>query len=381
MKGQAQFLGDDRQQGKQMQLKRVQLFSLSWKNRPVFIRNFEFGRNMDNFLVSGVATVLSVRLILKLTGYPQIGGGMLHIAHLLWGGLLMTAALITAFAFLDRASARVSSIVGGIGFGLFIDEVGKFVTRDIDYFFKPAVALIYITFVLIFLAARSIESGRKYSNQEYLMNAMQELGAAMLHGVDNYHREHFSNYLEKSRLDSQLADVVRGWLSQVEQIQPPRKGLLSRIKRRVHEFYDSVADTRAFSSTVVVVFVVDMLSKIVHIFAVIFLSRVRPEKIAESRILEHLIGKVVDLSFAEWAQLAPTILSSALMLIGVLSIKRSRLFAFRMFYASIMVSLLVTQVFTFYREQFYATVWLFINLILYFALRFVINRERLHPQL
>ena len=36
--------------------------------------------------------VLVTRLYLTLTGFPKVGGGGLHLAHLLWGGLLMLAA-------------------------------------------------------------------------------------------------------------------------------------------------------------------------------------------------------------------------------------------------------------------------------------------------
>jgi hypothetical protein len=33
--------------------------------------------------------VIVTRLFLALTGYPQIGNSVLHIAHALWGALLL----------------------------------------------------------------------------------------------------------------------------------------------------------------------------------------------------------------------------------------------------------------------------------------------------
>jgi hypothetical protein len=44
-------------------------------------------------LISRIATVLVIRTELWLTNYPQLGGSGLHIAHLLWGALLMLLAI------------------------------------------------------------------------------------------------------------------------------------------------------------------------------------------------------------------------------------------------------------------------------------------------
>jgi hypothetical protein len=98
------------------------------------------------FAVAGITTVLTTRTYLALTGYPRLGGGALHIAHALWGVLLMLAGLLSALLFTGgRARAR-TAVLGGIGLGLSADEVGKFLTQDEDYFFRPAAVIIYLLF-------------------------------------------------------------------------------------------------------------------------------------------------------------------------------------------------------------------------------------------
>src|SRR5919201_1741204 len=108
---------------------------------------------LDTFLVSAVAAVIVIRIFLEATGYPQLGGGGLHIAHVLWGGLGMLVAIVLLLLFLTSTTRLVAALIGGAGFGAFVDELGKFVTSDNDYFFKPTPALLYVVFVVLVLVA------------------------------------------------------------------------------------------------------------------------------------------------------------------------------------------------------------------------------------
>ena len=153
------------------------------KRRGPFIRNIWLSSLLETFFVAGVTSVLVIRFFLASTGYPQLGGRELHIAHMLWGGLLMLFALVLLLAFIGRRIQSIAAILGGIGFGTFIDELGKFITRDNNYFFQPTIALIYLIFVLLFLSFRELVRRPYSSEQERLANALHILEEDTLDGL------------------------------------------------------------------------------------------------------------------------------------------------------------------------------------------------------
>ena len=85
---------------------------------PVTARDVDAGSYLQTFLVTAVAAILVTRLYLELAGFPRVGGGGLHIAHLLWGGLLMLAAQVLLLAAVGKRLKRTAAVVGGAGFGV-----------------------------------------------------------------------------------------------------------------------------------------------------------------------------------------------------------------------------------------------------------------------
>ena len=102
-------------------------------------------------LLSFALSVTLTRLFLTLSGYPQIGGGELHIAHMLWGGLLLFGAALLPLVWANRWVYTAGALLAGAGVGLFIDEVGKFITKSNDYFYPAAAPIIYAFFLLTVL--------------------------------------------------------------------------------------------------------------------------------------------------------------------------------------------------------------------------------------
>nr|WP_236147528.1 hypothetical protein [Mycolicibacterium sp. CH28] len=146
-----------------------------------------------------IATILLTRLYLRLTGYPQIGGGDLHIAHALWGGALMMLALVTGWMALGFGARLLTVVMGGIGFGLFLDEVGKFVTKDNDYFYGPSADIMYVLVCLILVGARLIRVVRPLSAHECLASAASIAADGVARGLPDHRRQIGLRLVEQAR--------------------------------------------------------------------------------------------------------------------------------------------------------------------------------------
>jgi hypothetical protein len=139
-------------------------------------------RNLVAFAVTTILTVLLTRGLLALAHYPKVGRGGLHIAHVLWGGLLLAVAVLLLVSFIGPVARPVAVLVGGVGFGLFLDEVGKFVTADNDYFYRPAVAIMYVVVVGLLLVVHALHGRRERQPVEYLAAAVDAAVAGVAGG-------------------------------------------------------------------------------------------------------------------------------------------------------------------------------------------------------
>jgi hypothetical protein len=345
--------------------------------RQILIRNFGIGFYLESFLVAAVAAILTIRLFLRLTGYPQFGGGGLHIAHMLWGGLLMLASIIILLSLLGKRSEFLGAVVGGIGFGMFIDEVGKFVTSENDYFFRPAVAIMYVIFILLFITGRALQSRGQFSSREYLLNALHEMEEVALDDLDEEERKRALVYLERSGPPSNpLVAALKESLVHANLSALPRPGLISRLKLLVRNFYRRVVSLNWFTRALVVFFIGQLIFKLLYVFVLIFFVGLRREQILDWHIFGRIAGQMRALSVFDWTAIGFSLLSGFFVLCGVVQLRRSRLFAYRMFERSILVSIFLSQVFAFYKEQFSALAGLLANIIILLALRFMIEREK-----
>jgi hypothetical protein len=323
--------------------------------RGLAVRTTDVSRNLDIFLVCAVAGVLGNRFFLVLTGYPQLGNGTLHISHAIWGGLMMATAIVVAVSFIAPSGRTFVAFVGGAGFGWFVDELGKFITRDVNYFFRPTLALIYIVFVSMYLAFRSLER-RAYRPEEGLFNAFEALKLASIGNLDEPQRREALMVLDQTCGDQGLAPKVRDLLHHVTTLPAPPPTRVRALGRRMLRTYDRGTDRQGF---------------VVAIGA--FFAALAVAGTAQVVILTPT-GTGAK-TFTQWATLGSSLVSLAFVVVGVALLGRSRLRAFRWFEASLLVAIFITQVFLFADRQLAGILNLAATLIVFLALRAVIRLE------
>ncbi|MFP3854804.1 MAG: hypothetical protein ACLFWD_10990 [Anaerolineales bacterium] len=147
-------------------------------------------------LLSFAVSVGGTRLFLELTGYPQLGGGQYHIAHVLWGGLFLFAAALLPLIFTNRWVYKLGAVSAGIGVGLFIDEVGKFITASNDYFHPAAAPIIYAFFLLTVLVYLRVRKPPRRSARTELYRALDALEELLDQDLDHEERAALLERLE-----------------------------------------------------------------------------------------------------------------------------------------------------------------------------------------
>jgi hypothetical protein len=283
--------------------------------------------------------------------------------------------------FLSRRIEWWAALFGGIGFGTFIDEVGKFVTQDNDYFFQPAVAIMYVIFILIYMAVHTIQSGWVYTKKEYLVNAVDSLKDLALRDLDEEEKKKAMGYLYRSNPLDPIVISTKNLLLNAQAASDREPGVYARLKLYLNKLYLMVIEKRAFTLTVIIVFLLNLVvSTSVVIFYIFFLG-LGWERILNSSIFSHIAKRFNNISFVDGAEILSSLASGIFVFIGIYYIRKSRLKAYQMFERSILISIFLTQVFIFYKEQFAALIGLSINILFLLVIKFMIEREKLEAKI
>ncbi|WP_432958966.1 hypothetical protein [Micromonospora haikouensis] len=301
---------------------------------------------LQAFVLSGVAAVLLTRVLLRATGYPQLGGGGLHIAHVLWGGLLLAAGLGVALVFLGGAARMTGAILGGTGFGLFIDEVGKFVTARTDYFYAPAAGIIYAVFAVLVVITQAVRERTRLIPAERTANALDAVAGGLIDGLTDRRRAQVLRLARGSGAETEAA--VAALLDAVPRREPPPPRCWQPWLARVRRVAVGLTDQRWVVRFVVLYLVVEPALTVVGVAV---------DGVTGALDEEREWGAVLGVSASA---LATAVLSIA----AAVRLRRDRIGAFRLFKLAILVDLLFGQIFNFTVNQFGAVAALAFDLFL-----------------
>jgi hypothetical protein len=300
------------------------------------------GRHLAGFLVSAVATVLLTRAYLAAMDYPQIGGDGLHIAHVLWGGLLMAVGFVLLLTFAGPVVRPAGALVGGIGFGLFVDEIGKFVTEDNDYFYEPTAALIYASVVSLVLLGELLHGRRPHQPEEYLAGAADHAVSGLTGGLTPRTRGEAQTLLDHAGQAHGVAEV-RALVDVIQEDHSQLPNPIDRIARWLVDGLRRLVTARWSPWLTVGVLLLAMAWSV-------------------GRGMVAWLGGADVAWWVVTGLLVSAGAATLLVLVGLGVVRRNRPRGYRLFRRAVLVNLLITQVFVFRLEEWAATTGLVVEL-------------------
>lgn len=323
---------------------------------------------LDAFLVSAISSLLLLRFYLYAAGYPQVGSGSLHIAHMLYGGVLMMVAMVIMLTFLGIRARQVAAIIGGVGFGVFIDELGKFITNDNNYYFRPTIGIIYAVFVILYLSFNYLTRAQELSSKEYQLNVLAELEEAVAHDMDKAEKKRIEALLNASDQRSKITKELRRLVEMLHVSATEQPSRLHSFFRKVDTQYQKFWQQRNSHALIRALFVAEVVILVSVVTYTIY------NNIDDIRSVftgtptygqELLLGQVIS-----------SVVAGGLVLYGLTFLRRSRANAFEQFRRATLVNIYLTEFFIFVRIQFEALPGLILNIVLLLLITFVIRQEK-----
>jgi hypothetical protein len=289
----------------------------------------------------------------------------------------MAVAIAILLTLLSPQSQLLAAVVGGAGFGLFIDELGKFLTSDNNYFFKPTASLVYVTFAGFFLAVREMRRYRNLSPRENLVNAVESAKELATGPISVATRAHALTWLAGADPSQSLTQVLRRQFEQAP-VAPERHSRPYQWAMRARARYALIMHAVWFRRVVITIFCVQA-GGVVLTF--VYTTAVAVGAIAGSAGALAEWNSTLRGGPIIWTTLVGTLVAGGFTLAGVAQIPRSRRMAYRSFETALLIDLLLVQPFTLLDTGFAGLTQVIIDLGLLLALRYMQAEERaLHSQ-
>lgn len=280
----------------------------------------------------------------------------------------MMAAHIIQFAFMGRYIQRFVAVLAGIGFGLFIDEVGKFITRDNNYFFRPSIGIIYAILVSLYLIVSYLTREQKYTSQEYQVNALRQLEEAVRQDMDIQERSATRKLLSKAKQHDPVTVKLRELINELPIVPLAQKSYFTRMKLYVGNQYENLWMERRTRKYVQMFFIIETVLFLVAVLLAVY-SNIDDVYSFITGNGEFGRGLIVG-------QFGSTLVAALCIIIGLRWLATSRLRAFEWFRRATLINLLLTEFFLFSRIQLGAVPSFMFNLALFILLDIVLSYER-----
>ena len=206
-------------------------------------RRVDADRHLFLLLVGFAGSIVGTRVYLELTGYPTVGGDTLHIAHAVWGGLLLLVGAVLPIVLVNRAVLPWAALVTGVGAGLLVDEVGKFITVDNDYFFAAAAPIAYLVFVAALLLYLRVRRRRDPAPESQLLAGIELLAGIVDRDLTPHDRRRLERRLEVAATSPEphLAGLAGTLLDHIRTAEAGAGAQpLGRMRRGLRRAADSV---------------------------------------------------------------------------------------------------------------------------------------------
>lgn len=332
-------------------------------------------------LISFAASISLTRLLLYLTGYPQLGNDELHIAHVLWGGLILFIATLLNMLFANRFVRIWSAILAGIGMGLFIDEVGKFITQSNDYFYPSAAPIIYGLFLLTLLVYVTYRRKKHPDPREELYAITQQLEEVLDHDLSAQERNEMLDrlqHVQKECNDPQLLSLAGSLTDYLHnkdlEIAVEGDNFFKKLQNRWLNFENRILSRHRFE-ILLIIGLIGLAAWMIYMPLTVVLASRSPGQLAAllSRLIdERLLRSISGIYWLESRLILQGAMGLVLLFSGILLMIKQERRAIGMAYLSLLITITVVNILVFYYDQF-STIF---SAILQFILLMAVLRYR-----
>jgi hypothetical protein len=256
-----------------------------------------------------------------------------------------------------------------VGFGFFVDEVGKFITSDNNYFFRPAVGIIYAIFLILYLTFNFLGRSQKLSSRESQLNALVQLEEAIVHDMDPTEKERARQLLLQADHRNPTTRQLQALVESVQLVSEEGPRNVTRLLSWLDTKYTNFWNMRASNRLVWSFFVLESVLFVVVVSWGIFNNL---------DDVTHLL-QTGTATYDFWlfiGQIASSLAAAGFTVVGALLLARSRMLAFEQFRRAALINLYLTEFFIFSRVELEALPGFLFNLGVLLFVTYVIHQER-----